>query len=188
MKTLLPYLICIVLGLLLARECNRDKTDTNVITITRTIPIPPISGWFEPKTDLKPVLVREVDSTYKEYYLTAKDSLERLQMYLDAITIREYKEQFKDSVQEVNVFTKVRGEMLAQSLDYKIFEQIITHTNTIEIKKKRHLYLVPQAGYNYTTFEIKAGASLLYIDKKNRLYSLGYDTSGFINIGYGLKW
>ena len=109
-------------------------------------------------------------------------------MYLDAITIREYKEQFKDSAQEVNVFTKVRGEMLAQSLDYKIFERSVTHTDTIEIKKKRQIYLSPQAGYNYNTFEIKAGASLLYIDRKKRLYSLGYDTSGFISIGYGLKW
>lgn len=185
MKKLIPYILVLILGFLYAKECSR-KTDPQVITVTRTIPIPPISGWFEPKTDLKPILVREVDSTYKEHYLTAKDSLEQLQMYLDAITIREYKEQFKDSAQEVNVFTKVRGEMLQQTLDYKIFERTIEHKETFEVKEKRNFYFLPQIGSN--SERIKGSGSILFQDRKKRLYSIGIDTDGFIMGGYGIKF
>lgn len=186
MKTLLPYLICIVLGLLLARECNKEKAP-EIIVRTVTIKVPEIINHIDTIYKPIPKVIYKTDTITLQKFLSATDSI-KIALYVDATKIREYKEQFKDSIQEINVFTKVRGEMLAQSLDYKIFEQIITQTDTIEIKKKRHLYLLPQAGYNYTTFEIKAGASLLYIDRKKRLYSLGYDTSGFISIGYGLKW
>jgi hypothetical protein len=187
MKTIIPYLICIVLGLLLARECNRDKTNVIKRTIKFDITIPEIRGEFDTIYKPVPVVIRKTDTIILKEFLSASDSL-KIALYVDATKVREYKEQFKDSVQEVNVFTQVRGSLLAQSVDYRIFERTLSHTDTIDIEQKRHLYLLPQLGYNWQNYQVKAGASLLYIDRKNRLYSLGYDTNGFVNIGYGIKF
>ena len=185
MKTLLPYLICIVLGLLLARECNKEKAP-EIIVRTVTVKVPEIINHIDTIYKPIPKVIYKTDTIILKKFLSASDSL-KIALYVDATKIREYKEQFKDSTQEVNVFTKVRGEMLAQSLDYKIFERIITHSDTIEIKKKRSLYLLPKLGTDFDS-KIKASIGLTLIDKKNNLFSIDFDTDKVFSFGMGLKW
>lgn len=185
-KNIIPYVLAIVLGLLLARECNRDKTP-KTITRTVTVKVPEIIRQFDTIYKPIPKVVRETDTIILKEFLSASDSL-KIAMYINATKEREYLETFEDSIQKIDVFTKVRGELLSQTASYKIFERSIRQTDTVRLKGERNFYLLPQVGFNNNAAQIKSSLSFLYQDRKNRLYTIGYDSDGFILIGYGLKW
>ena len=184
MKKLIPYILVLVLGFLYARECNR-KTDPQIIERTIEVKVPEIIKQFDTIHKPVPKLIRQTDTIILQKYLSASDSL-KIALYVDATTEREFSETFKDSTQEVNVFTVVRGEMLEQTLDYKIFERTIEHVEKFEVKEKRNFYLLPQIGSD--SERIKASGSILYQDRKKRLISIGIDTERYIMVGYGIKF
>src|SRR5690606_24927589 len=119
LKQILPYLICFVFGILLLNECSRDP---EIRTVTKTITVPEVVKQFDTIIVAAPIYVHSVDTVYINKFIQS-DSTGRLDLYKNAITIREYNQTFKDSTASINVYSKTRGLLLAQSIDYQIFER-----------------------------------------------------------------
>src|SRR5690606_18361157 len=113
MKKYIPYiLLAIVLIYFLTRKAEKE-------VITVEIPVPVVSHTFD--TIRLPgdiIYRRRIDTVLVDNYIsspqTVKDSL-----YKEAITLREYNQRFEDSVQKVDVFTKVRGWLTEQTVSYE---------------------------------------------------------------------
>jgi len=183
LKQILPYVACLVLGMLLLNECNRDPVKE---TITRTVTVPKIIKQFDTIEVEKPVNVYKVDTVYINNFVES-DSTEKLDLYKDAVTIREYNQVFEDSLSKIEVYSKARGHLLEQSANLTIFERQVTDTIPIP-KPKGNLYLMPEFGTNLNLNGIQAKAGLMYQDRNKRLYSFSVDTEGNFYIGTGIKF
>ena len=80
----------------------------------------------------------EVDAGYKKKYEESKDSLEKLNIFLDAIKINEYKETLVDN-QEILIkgYAKTRGEIIKFKVDYKIKPRKITYIPEVVFKSPK---------------------------------------------------
>jgi len=183
LKRILPYLICLILGMLLLNECNRDP---EVKTIVRTVAVPEIIKQFDTIVVEKPIHTHSVDTIYVDRFVQA-DSTGQLDLYKDAVTIREYKEVFEDSMAIIEVFSKTRGHLLEQQANYTIFERQITDTIPLP-RPKGNLYLMPEIGTTTDLRGLRAKAGIMYQDRNKHLYSLSMDVDGYIYIGYGIKF
>lgn len=176
-KHLIPYIALMVMSVVLYRQCT-EKVKPQVKIVTKTIKIPEYINHFDTITVFKPFKSTIIDTTYKEKYLNAKDSIERLKLYLDAINIKEYNQKFTDTFQTINVYTKTRGDLLSQSVNYKTFKRDIIQNDTILIKPRRSLNI----GLEINN-KLDVRASLLYTDRKKTIYSVGIDANKNIHGG-----
>lgn len=177
LKHIFPYAVCAILLLLLLRECNVSKDGESIIKEV-VVTVPETKGRFDtidfekPATKKQPpTVLTEIDSTYINRYFAAKDSIEALNLYIDAITEREYTQSFQDSVQTVSVFSQVRGELLRQSVDYEIYQREVATNDTLPIPPRRpSLYFSGEIG---TGRVLKAG---LQLQTRRQAYSLSVDS------------
>ncbi len=183
MKILLnyiPYIGLMILSVLLYRQCTLDPIKPEIIIKEKIIKVPEIVNHFDTVTIFKPFKRIVIDSTYKDKYLSAKDSVERLELYLKAITVKEFNQNFTDTFQSIDVYTKTRGDLLAQTVRYKAFEREIIYKDTIIYPKPRRMLSVGIEGNNNLNFK----AGFLYTDRKKTIYSLGVniDKNLYLNI------
>jgi hypothetical protein len=177
-----PYLAIAIISLLFYRQCNIPLSPPEITIKEKIIKIPEIKNHFDTITILKPFKQFKIDSAYKNRYLMAKDSLERLNLYLSAITVKEYNQNFTDSTQSIDVWTKSRGELLAQTLKYKIFERQIINIDTIKLPKSRRTI---HLGFETST-KLDLKASLLYTDRKKTIYSVGINPEKTVFVGISI--
>jgi hypothetical protein len=182
MKNYIPYIAIAILSILFYRQCTLPAPDPQIIIKEKIITVPEQINHFDTITILKPFKTVKIDSTYKHQYLTAKDSLQRLNLYLAAITIQEYNQNFKDSTQSIDVWTRTRGSILGQTVNYKIFEHQITTTDTIELPKARRTLHI---GFETST-ELDLKASLIYTNRKKTIYSVGVNQDKAIFVGIAI--
>lgn len=177
-----PYLAIAIISVLFYRQCGIPAPEPKIIIKERTITIPEIKNHFDTITILKPFKQFKIDSAYKNRYLKAKDSLQRLNLYLAAITVREYNQNFTDSTQSIDVWTRSRGDLLGQTVKYTIFEKKITTKDTIQLpKNRRTLHL----GFETST-KLDLKANLFYTDRKKTIYSVGINPEKTIFIGIAI--
>lgn len=129
-------------------------------------------------------------------YIALKDSTDKLNMYINAITEREYKITYPDSTQDISVYSRVRGKLLEQQLEYTIHKQETTVDTTIEvpIEKQLELYGLIELGapvfsteqFNLSKFNLKATSILK--NKNNDLFSFSIDVHRTIYLGYGKQF
>lgn len=182
MKNYIPYIAIAVLSVLFYRQCTLPKPEPKIIIKEKIVTIPEVINHFDTITILKPFKSIEIDSTYKQQYLKSKDSIQRLNLYLEAISVHEYNQNFKDSTQSIDVWTRTRGSILGQTVNYKIFEQQITTKDTIELPKtRRSLHL----GFE-TSSNLDLKASLLYTNRKKTIYSVGVNQDKTIFVGIAI--
>jgi len=112
----------------------------------------------------------------------AKDSLERLNLFLAAITVKEYDQNFTDSTQSIDVWTKSRGDVLAQTLKYTIFEKNIKIIDTIPLPKPRRTI---HLGFETST-KLDLKANLFYTDRKKTIYSIGINPEKTVFVGIAI--
>src|SRR5690606_21750827 len=109
-----------------------------------------------------------------EKYKQAKDSLEQLKLYLDAITVRSYEDTVEDDNLVFNYKAKTTGTLDEFKFNYTIKER------RIEGPSKKHIPGLYYGGEVITDWKdatsIKGG--LIFTPTDRRLYSLGYDTRG----------
>ena len=182
-KQILPYLFCVILGMLLLNECNRDP---EVKTIVRTVTVPEIVKQFDTVIVTDPVYVHSVDTVFMDRFIRS-DNTGQVDLYKDAITIRDYNQTFKDSTASINVYSKTRGRLLEQSISYKVFERKLTDTIPLP-RPKGNLYFIPEIGTTTDLRGLRAKAGLLYQDQNKHLYSISMDTDGYIYVGTGIKF
>ncbi|EKF56245.1 hypothetical protein I215_01943 [Galbibacter marinus] len=180
---ILPYVACLVLGMLLFNECNRKPKKE---TIIRSVMVPEVITKFDTIEVEKPVKFHIVDTVYVDRFIYA-DSTQKIDLYKDAVAIREYNQVFEDSLSKIEVYSKTRGDLLKQSVDLTIFNREVIDTVPLP-RPKGNLYLVPEFGTNTKLDGLRAKAGLMYQDRKKHLYSLSIDTDGYIYVGTGIKF
>lgn len=172
LRKVFPYAVIAILAVLLLRECGRDP-EGEVVVREVTVTVPEIKKRFDTITIERHSsrILKEIDSNHVWAYLAAKDSLEALKLYLEAITEREYNEIFMDSVQAVGVYSRVRGKLLRQSVEYEIYEREVATTDTVDLPPRRPtLYF---SGELSTGRSLKAG---LQLQTRRQAYSLSVDS------------
>jgi len=124
-----------------------------------------------------------LNDTLVKAYLAQKDSLSRLNNFIDATRQRDYVELLDDSLQIITVETRVNGFMREQVIKYETKEQKIQ----VPIKTRKGLYaggslIMPtQVGQSPTL-----GGMINIVDKK-RVFTLGYDLQGTLQAGVTFK-
>lgn len=168
-------------------KCTPNPEPT-FIRITKTIP--GIQGKSDTLYKDSIIYVDKLVPTATNDTLLMKylqDSINRLNMYIEAITIRTYNQKFTDSVQEVSVYSKTRGELIEQQISYNIFPKTITFDTIIPMPTNNRSYFTSAGirfGQGNTAAIIQGG----YINKKNRVMTLGIGTDRQISATYGIKF
>lgn len=161
-----------------------------------TITIPKTEGTtgivnIEPEVIRDTVYVKgdiiEVDKGYKELYEKAKDSLEKKELYLEAIKINKYKDTIVDNDDiTIKGEATTRGTLLNYSVDYTLKEKNITYTPEVVTKLPKlsvgfgveaGVPLIPQSN-----FVVKANLDLM--NSKGNKINFSYDTEQRVWFGF----
>lgn len=164
-----------------------QKPDEKIVKIPVTIEVP-IPGKIKtfPPIEL-PVPKKEKPRPILEIPDENKDSV--LQ---DILTERDYKLSYKDSIQEINVKSKVLGKLLKQEVDYNIYPDTVFVDTIIHYKlPKPKIKILVGGGIgintDITNLEPVFDVGVMLQNKKNNIIKLGIDTNGRPNIGYYFK-
>lgn len=197
----LVFIIIILLLLFIIgfMSWSSDKAQMEKVPASIDVKIPAVKG--DSDTVYMPVPVVRDTTIYKENpynkalaskFADSQDSIEKLQMYIRAISENDYKVTFKDSTQAVTVSTKVQGKLLEQAINYDIFERTVRVDTVfdVEVEHKRKLYALVELG---APLQIKQNAfigkaTFIFKNKKDQLFSTSIDTDAHIWIGAGIKF
>lgn len=152
---------------------------TGTQIVEKVVPVPTYIPQYK-----QPI---EVDSKYKELYEKAQDSIQRMNLYLEAIKINDYEEKLVDNdTIEITGYAKTRGSLLEYKVDYNI--KPFEHTYDPEVIIRRpslSMGLGVEAGIptfpNNSNFLLKG--NLYFENKKGNALSVGYDTDKRIWLG-----
>lgn len=149
---------------------QKGSTGTQIIENVKTIPIP-IPGGTEIIVDEK---------WYKEY-LEAKDSITRLNKYVQAIQVNELDTTFIDNdTIKLDGVIKTRGSLLSYKFDYQIKERKFEYTPEVIVRRPR-LSLVGEIGLGVPTqptADFTAFGALGLQFQNGFGAKVGYDTQG----------
>lgn len=127
----------------------------------------------EVENPLNIALMNKYEKAMKE-----NDSLKQLNLYKDAVTLRNYKNVFEDDFQKIIVKTDVSGFLQSVSLDYETKESKIKY-------KKYNLFV---GGFVYGIRDPDAGLNLSVLNNKNNsIFSAGYGLRKNVYIDYKIK-
>jgi hypothetical protein len=207
---LFPWILLIIVCLFYYNSCqNKKSADDNVVPIV----VPEQTGKFDavkPEQNIvstKPTsvpksvntepssvvsieqiekdllidkLLRQNDSLSKAFSAIENDSAKTAQ-YNEAIAIREYKHTFEDTAVKINIGGLVRGEIQSMQCDCKVKERTVP----VQIKTWRILGGV-ELGSVQALDRFGAKANFRYQSAKDNLYSIGYDNTKMIWVGYDM--
>lgn len=125
-------------------------------------------------------LLRQNDSLSKAFSAIENDSAKTAQ-YNEAIAISEYKHTFEDTAVKINIGGFVRGEIQSIQCDWKVKERKVP----VQIKTWRILGGV-ELGSTQALDRFGAKANFRYQSAKDNLYSIGYDNTKMIWVGYDM--
>lgn len=165
-----------------------EKSEPEYIYREVKVEVPVVEHVFDTIEKPVPVVKKEVeiDSTYYEEYLKLKDSAQKDSLFRETIKINEYDEKFEDSIQTINVYTKSRGEVLEQSVKYKIKPREVSVIDSFKVENKIHVNLGLELGVPTTQqFSNKPvlKGNLMLVTKKKNIYHISYDTEGRVWVG-----
>lgn len=187
-KLIYPIIIILLLLVIfIQRSCNNIKKpfqEVNTVVQYDTI-YKPVEIKTKIITKYKTLKGKEifipgkVDTIEVKVFEYATDSVQ-FNMFTNATKIRSYKNEFKDSVADVSIYTETKGELL----------KIVPAIHVKQVKKVETVFAL------YTGLEIYNNTSLsnsgIKVDlgiqnKRGDIYTAGYDTNKNIFIGYKLR-
>ena len=161
------------------------------VKVPVTVNIPAVSGQFE--TIYLPEPKKESPKQVKDFENLPTDQ-EKTEAFREATTIRDYEKLFTDQTQEVTVSSKVQGHLLEQDVSYLIYPKTVDTTVKTEvevpIKYSRALLLGAEIGVPVQQdLEPKPvfKANVIFKNKRDQTFSIGYDTEGRAWIGTSIK-
>lgn len=104
------------------------------------------------------------------------------QMFIEASKIRQYKNDFNDSVADVSIFTETKGELL------KIAPKITIKARLPERKTVFALYGGFEVFNSLQLNSFGTKANLSFQNKRGDLFTTGYDTNKNIYLGYSFRF
>lgn len=126
-------------------------------------------------------LLRQNDSLSRAFSAIETDSA-KIAQYNEAIAIREYNHTFEDTSVKINIGGFVRGEIQSMQCDWKVKERSVP----AQIKTWRILGGV-ELGSTQALDRFGAKANFRYQSAKGNLYSIGYDNTKMIWVGYDMS-
>lgn len=189
-KRYMPYIVILVLCtlLFLQRSCKGDKITykDKIIKQYDTIYFPEeiatkfITKYKTIKGDT--VFLRgRVDTVEVKVFEKAKDSV-KLEMFANATKIRQYKNDFNDSLADVSIFTETKGELI------KIAPKITIKARLPEKKTVFALYGGFEIFNSLQLDSFGTKANISFQNKRGDLFSAGYDTNSNIYLGYSFRF
>jgi len=142
--------IAILIILLFYKSCDKIESDTTKVTITdKKVLIPEVNGKFDKPTNTTQLPSKAKDSIIyfdkliyvesavnketAQKYQDAKTELDKLNIFLNGIRERDYISNFNDSLVEIQAKSKVKGNLEAIQLSYKLKpREVIVQEKTIE--------------------------------------------------------
>ena len=189
-------LFVVVVLLLFFRGC-KGETEPETITIT----VPEKKSEFEPVINPEPETIRvpfevvkwkdtviykenpvntELVEQYKKV-LSDKDSILALQLYADAVAIREYNEVLEDSLIRTDNYFKTQGKLLEFKQEYTLKEREVS----LKTPETRFRLLGGiEAGNSLELNKFTAKGNLMFQGRKGNIMSISYDTDKRIWVGY----
>lgn len=193
MKKYLQFTIAgMIVILLIANLFQKpaDIPDPIIITIpavqddidTLTVNEPPVEIIYV-QGDTKYV----IDSTYYDKYIKAQDSIKKLELYIEAIQIKEYNNTIVDNdTIRIDIYSKTRGTLISLAGSYKIKEKLFEYTPQV-IKERPAFTLLGGLGSMVPTItgeKIGIGPKLGYQNKKGHIINAGYYTNEYVTVDY----
>lgn len=134
-----------------------------------------------------------VNDSILNLYVTAKDSITKLNLYIQAITEQSYVEHYRDTVQDIRVYSKVRGSLLEQQVSYTQYPSTIESEGEteVEIPKYNELYWKLSAGTRVLPnlqFKPVLEGEFILKNKRDELFSIEGNTRGDVLLGYGKRF
>ena len=173
-KLILPFIIIGLLVIIfLQRSCNNNivyktKLVKQFDTIYKPIELPSkvITKYKNIKGDVV-YLPGKVDTIQIKVFEKAPDT-EKVTMYADATKIRQYKNDFNDSIADVSIFTETKGELL------KIAPKI---TIKARLPEKKTVFALYTGGglYLNNNFDLGYKYDIKFQNKKGDLFGASYD-------------
>ena len=163
-----------------AKKNSKVITDPNPVILYDTI-------FSEGKERIVEKLVEvknPVNEELLQNYNKAVDSLERLQIFKDAVTERKYVEFLSDSIITIEVESSVIGHLKKQDIRYETKPQKITFETG---KIKAGVFIG-----GFTTLPLEEGRSpsiggQIQLVNKKKVFSIGIDNKKAIHLGYSIK-
>lgn len=144
----IPYVIIIFLLLIIFNNRSSDYKDDSIHVNKQEIIKKGVTDSIISISDTivnpKPIIIK--DTVYEKNpinqellykYKKAINEIDKIKLYKDAITIKNYKEVFEDTIQKTVVYSQIQGKLLKQytqttikPIEYKYKETIITKTIT----------------------------------------------------------
>jgi len=187
----LPWLILSICLILLVRQCG-EKPRVEYVEVEVEVLVPSVEKVFDTIYEPTPkyVKVKEIDSTYYKKYTELIDEVAKDSIFKEAITVNEYNETFSDTLQTIQVYSKTRGQLIAQSVKYVTNPYSIKVKETVEIKKRSSLSIGSEIGMptiNLTNPVPILKANAILTNKRGNTFSISYDTEGRAWVGKSWK-
>ncbi len=173
-KLILPFIILILLVIIfLQRSCDNNivyktKLVKQFDTIYKPIELPSktITKYKNIKGDVV-YLPGKVDTVEVKVFEKAEDST-KIKMFANATKLRQYKNDFNDSIADVSIFTETKGELLK-----------IAPTITIKARlpEKKTVFALYTGGGFYLNNKFNVGykIDIKFQNKKGDLFGGSYD-------------
>jgi hypothetical protein len=123
----------------------------------------------------------KIDTIQVKVFEKAPDTV-KVVMYVDAIKIRQYKNEFNDSLADISIFTETKGELL------KMSPKITIKARLPERKTIFALYGGFELSNNLKFNNPIIKGNLRFQNKRGDLFSTGYDTNQNIYLGYDFRF
>jgi hypothetical protein len=199
LKSILIVLGVIVLMYLIYDKITAPVNQTIYVPVEIEVPVPGVAGEIQHDTIQVPFEVKvpnPLNNKLLEEYTKTKDSLERLKLFTDAITIRNYNEIFEDSIQTINVVSKVQGKLLDQDLSYFVKPRTVKLDTVIPVKIPNRFKVFLGAETGLPVFDMNNSnvnsapvvkVNLFLKNRKDNMLSLGVSTDKRLWLGYNIK-
>lgn len=176
----------IIVVFFLTREAPAQEPE--IIIKERVITLPAKEGKLDTIYQPKYIGIKNpANEELLNQYNSLKDSIEKENLFKEAIAEREYKEVYEDSIIKIDIYSKVAGKLLSQAPTYKIKPVTIITKDTISIvynkpPKNRFLWGV-DVGIPIRGEDLTLKGSIYLQNKKHNLISLGFDSNKTVWVG-----
>ena len=181
--------VIIVLSLIIFKQCS-DDPETIEVPINIEVPVPVVEHHFDTIKEPYPVYITDqiIDSTYYALYVKIKDSIKNDSIFKDAITIREYNEIFDDTIQTINIYSKVQGFLKAQTSSYKTKPRTIQLDTVLSLPIPYKVRFGSGIEFGYLKDNPLLTKVNLEFDTRKVIYKTGVDTDKRIWGGITVKF
>jgi len=137
----------------------------------------PIIKW----KDKEIIVENPLNTELVEQYVKAKDSIERLNLYLKSIQLNSFSSKFEDDNLLLNINGTVRGEVQEITPSYTIKKR------EVEVKTKETVFRLlagAEVGSSIIVPKLNFKANLMFQNRKGDIISGSYDTNQTVWLGY----